>query len=62
MVTRIAEKWKLDNKDISVVSFYKYLGLLFTPKLKWTKALSVLAAQATKSLVLLDLLVRGLGL
>ena len=49
--TRNAEKWKLDNKDISVVSFYKYLGLLFrTPKLKWTKALSVLAAQATKSL------------
>ena len=48
--TRNAEKWKLDNKDISVVSFYQYMGLLFTPKLKWTKALSVLAAQATKSI------------
>ena len=47
---RKSKKWKFGNKPLSVVSFYKYMGILFTPKLKWTKALRNLSAQATKTL------------
>ena len=47
---RKIEKWFLNNTQITVSSFYKYMGLLFTPKLKWSKALTALTAQAKKSL------------
>ena len=39
-----------DDKPITVSSFYKHMGLVFTPKLKWSKALFAQAAQAQKSL------------
>ena len=31
-----SEKWLLEGKRIDVVSFYKYLGVYFTPKLSWS--------------------------
>ena len=33
---RFAEKWFFNGVPIDVVSFYKYLSVYFTPKLKWT--------------------------
>ena len=34
---------------IDVVSFYKYLGVYFSPKLIWTKTQEMQAMQATKA-------------
>ena len=41
------------GKEIEVVSMYKYLGLIFTPKLNWSVARKTLASQANKALGLL---------
>ena len=37
------------GNEIEVVSFYKYLGFYFTPKLVWTRTKDVLARQAKKA-------------
>ena len=37
------------DREIEIVSFYKFLGLYFTPKLVWTKTKDILAQQATKA-------------
>ena len=42
------ETWKINNKLIKVKSVYKYMGLLFTPKLSWYSARLKLCAQAKK--------------
>ena len=34
------QKWFYKGNRIEVVSFYKYLGMYFTPKLYWTKDMS----------------------
>ena len=46
---RAYEKWKYRDNVVNVTSVYKYMGLLYTPKLSWTKAKLKLAAQARKS-------------
>ncbi|KAK6191078.1 hypothetical protein SNE40_002826 [Patella caerulea] len=43
------EKWFYGSKPLEVVSFYKYLGVMFTPKLCWSLATTTLAQQATKA-------------
>ena len=43
------EKWILNGQQVNTVSVYKYMGLLFTPKLVWTAAKTKLAAQARKA-------------
>ena len=47
---RFYEHWTYRNQPVEVVSYYKYLGLLFTPKLKWTRARDMLVAQGRKSI------------
>ena len=44
------EKWFYNGNSIETVSFYKYLGLVFTPKLVWSKAQNCLASQANKAI------------
>ena len=44
---RFYEHWTYRNQPVEVVSYYKYLGLLFTPKLKWTRAKDTLVAQGS---------------
>lgn len=44
------EKLYYEGKQLEVVSQYKYLGLLFTPKLSWAKATKTLSLQAEKAL------------
>lgn len=45
----LTEKWWFDGKSVEVASFYKYLGIFFTPKLVWTKSLESQALQALKA-------------
>ena len=45
------ERWFFNGSKIEVMSYYKYLGLIFTPKLVWSKTKQTLAAQAIKSLM-----------
>lgn len=47
---RLYEHWTYRNEPVETVSYYKYMGLLFTPKLKWTRAKETLASQAKKSI------------
>ena len=44
------EKCFLDNKQIDVVTLYKYLGLYFSPKSSWGKKHDMLSFQATKAI------------
>lgn len=44
------EHWTYKGDRVDVVSFYKYLGAYFTPKLSWTMTKETLAKQATKAL------------
>ena len=43
------ERWNLEGTPIRTTSEYKYMGLIFTPKLSWSKAKRKLAAQARKA-------------
>ena len=43
------ERWNLEGTPIRTTSEYKYMGLIFTPKLPWSKAKRKLAAQARKA-------------
>ena len=44
------ERWTLEGTpNIRTTSEYKYMGLIFTPKLSWSKAKRKLAAQARKA-------------
>ena len=43
------EHWTYRNEPVETVPYYKYLGLLFTPTLKWTRAKDMLASQGRKS-------------
>lgn len=47
------EKWFFRGEPISTASFYKYLGIMFTPKLVWTFCQKTIAAQAKRGLYLL---------
>ena len=47
------EKWYYNGGKIEVVSSYKYLGIFFTSKLKWSQAKRSLAAQARKVIFLI---------
>ena len=44
------EHWTYRNEPVETVPYYKYLGLLFTPRLKWTSAKDMLAAQGRTSI------------
>ena len=46
---RSYERWHYRGQEIEVVSFYKYLGAFFTPKLSWSRTIHVLSEQASKT-------------
>ena len=48
-VLKQTEKWFYMREVVDVVSFYKYLGIYFTPNLKWSKTKEVLALQVSKA-------------
>ena len=45
------EHWTYNGEYIETVSSYKYMGILFTPKLIWTKTKQALAIQSQKSII-----------
>ena len=47
---RFCEHWTNRNQPVEIFSYYKYLGLLFTPKLKWMRAKDMLVAKGRKSI------------
>ena len=47
---RSNEKWFYKGQRVETVASYKYMDLLFTPKLIWTKAKEKIAAQARSAL------------
>ena len=47
---RSYESWTFNDISVKTTSEYKYLGLVFTPKLSWSKAKWKLASQARKSI------------
>ena len=50
---RAVERWYYCGQPLETVSFYKYLGLLFTSRLCWSMAQKNLATQSLKSVSLL---------
>ena len=48
-IVKQIENWSYQGQIIDTVSFYKYLGVYFTPKLIWSKTKEVLAHQASKA-------------
>ncbi len=48
---RSYENWFYNGNHVNVTSVYKYMGLLFTPNLSWSKAKAKLAMQAKKLLM-----------
>ena len=46
---RAVEKWYFNGIQVDVVSFYKYLGVYFTPKLIWTNTHEMQVMQAVKA-------------
>ena len=47
---RSYETWKFNGIPVRTTSEYKYLGLIFTPKLSWSKAKRKLTARARKAI------------
>ena len=47
------EKWYFNGSRLEVVSMYKYLGVVFTPKLVWSECQKTLAMQAQRGLFLI---------
>ena len=43
------EKWVYGEKQVEVVSYYKYLGILMSSRLNWSMACNQLAIQASKA-------------
>ena len=52
-VLRKNEQWFYKGEQIEVVSWYKYLGIFFSTKLKWSLAKQFLATQAQKAILCL---------
>lgn len=48
-VLRQNERWYFNNELLESVTYYKYLGIVFSSKLSWSKALETLASQAAKA-------------
>ena len=42
----------MDGKQFKTVTYYKYLGIVFSSKLSWSKATYTLASQARKAIAL----------
>jgi hypothetical protein len=45
------EKWFYQGKRVETVTYYKYLGITFSSRLKWGQALKTLALQSKRALI-----------
>ena len=60
-VLRKNEQWFYKGEKIEVVSRYKYLGIFFSTKLKWSLSKQTLATQAEKAILCLKWLQYNCG-
>ena len=56
-----SEKFFYRGKKVKTVTYYRYLGLIFSSRNLWSKALSTLAAQAEKALSTVRRMIWKLG-
>jgi len=45
------ERWYFDGTRVETVTYYKYLGITFSSRLKWTQALKTLSLQSNRALI-----------
>ena len=48
------ENFYYKGKALEIVSYYKYLGIVFSPRLKWSLACKTLAQQASRAMLLMN--------
>ena len=60
-VIKKSEKWFYKGKEMTIVSYYKYLGLMLSSRNVWAKATTTLADQARKSMGGIFRMVRNIG-
>ena len=51
---RRIETWNLGNEKVEPTSYYKYLGVVFSSRLVWSKTVQTLADQAQKAINMLN--------
>ena len=56
------EKWYYKNEPLNIVTAYKFLGVFFTNRLKWTTCCRTLAIQYEKALNMIKQCMRKLGI
>ena len=59
--TSKSERFFYRNRSVEIVTYYRYLGLIFSSKNVWSKALSTLASQAEKALNILRRMIWKVG-
>ena len=57
-----AEKWFFNGEKVQVVSYYKYLGIMFSCRLIWSMATKTLAQQSRKALMGICRATRKIGM
>ena len=55
------ETFYFEKARIEIVNSYKYLGVIFTPCLKWSTATTTISQQASKALVMINIYDRKCG-
>ena len=56
-----SERFTYKSSTVKIVTYYRYLGLIFSSRNTWSKALSTLAAQAEKALSSIRKMIWKLG-
>ena len=59
--TSKSERFTYKSNTVKIVTYYRYLWLIFASRNTWSKALSTLAAQAEKALSSVRKMIRKLG-
>ena len=55
------ESWNFRGNKINIASVYKYMGLLFTPKLSWSAAHDKLSSQAQRAIFSINTYKKSFG-
>ena len=59
--TSKSERFFYRNRSVEIVTYYRYLGLIFSSRTAWSKALSTLASQVQKALSIVRRMIWRVG-
>ena len=59
--TSKSERFFYRNRSVEIVTFYRYVGLFFSSRNVWSKALSTLASQAEKAFSIVRRMIYKVG-